>query len=90
MNCPACGRKLDMSVTRSLVRCQCGADLMSNGPALLSVVLSAWLVATVAAFLAMRFLTNQAWVWFFGGDIVFLIVVYVLVMRFWRVRVVPR
>jgi hypothetical protein len=90
MKCPACDRKLDISVTRSLVRCQCGADLVSNGRALMSVVVSAWFVATVAAFLSMRFLTNQAWIWFFGGDIVFLIVVYFLAMRFWRVKVVPR
>jgi hypothetical protein len=54
------------------------------------LVVSAWLIATVAVFLTMRFFTNQVWPWFFGGDVVFLIVVYFLAMRFWRVKVATR
>lgn len=90
MKCPVCDRNLDISVTRSLVRCQCGADLISNGRVLMMLVVSAWLIATVAVFLTMRFFTNQVWPWFFGGDVVFLIVVYFLAMRFWRVKVATR
>ena len=90
MKCPVCSRDLDIHVTRTLLRCSCGANLTSNGRFLAGVVVSAWMVATVVMFLIMNVVANDLWpwfIWFIGGDLIFALVVYVIAFQFWRVQV---
>ena len=87
MKCPVCDRRLDMSLVTATVRCSCGAYLISNGRFLAWIVLWAWVIATIAMFLIMGFVTNAVWPWFFGADLLFIVLVAALASRFWHVKV---
>lgn len=87
MNCPICTRELEIHVARTMVRCACGADLISNGRILTEMVICTWVVATLASFFVMQFVTDDAWAWFVGGDVLFATMAYVFAFQFWRVRV---